>query len=159
MPNVLNDATILELRPILASLLDPVRLLFFTQKNACPTARDLVDFASEIHLMSRRTEFKADGARSFDLAAEGVFLEIGLTPNSKPLQGLLDFDEFGQIPVTRDQSTKAPGLFAAGDIIGVKEKQISIAVGQGAQAGISVYQYLRENKLTKSKSAVKVKIA
>jgi NADH-dependent peroxiredoxin subunit F len=155
--------------------------------------RDLVNFASEIHLISRKTEFKADaplieevknsktvvihapmevraflgkeqlkgiriqsvdGAHSTDLQVDGVFLEIGLKPNSKPLQGLLELDAFGQIPANRDQSTNVPGLFAAGDITDVKEKQISIAVGQGAQAGISAYQYLRENKLTKSKNAV-----
>jgi alkyl hydroperoxide reductase subunit F len=64
-------------------------------------------------------------------------------------------NEWGEVPINRDQSTTILGLFAAGDVTDVKEKQISIAVGQGALAALSAYRYLVENKLTKSKIGIK----
>jgi NADH-dependent peroxiredoxin subunit F len=162
--------------------------------SAFTSVRDLVNFASEVHLISRRTEFKADAplveavrnnknvvfhapfeVRAFngidkldtitlgttgkdettDLPIDGVFLEIGLAPNNGPLQGLLELDKYGQAQVGRDLSTGVPGLYAAGDITDVEEKQVSIAVGHGALAGISAYKYLMDNKLTKSKTTIK----
>jgi alkyl hydroperoxide reductase subunit F len=76
------------------------------------------------------------------LAVEGVFLEIGLIPNSGPIQDLIELNDSGEIPVNRDQSTSVAGLFAAGDVTDFEEKQISIAVGQGAVAALSSYKYL-----------------
>jgi alkyl hydroperoxide reductase subunit F len=96
-----------------------------------------------------------DGKERFDLNVEGVFLEIGLTPNTSSLNGLAQLNERGEIPVNRDQSTSLQGLFAAGDATDVQEKQISIAVGQGTQAALSAHKYLVENGLTQSKIAPK----
>jgi alkyl hydroperoxide reductase subunit F len=157
--------------------------------SALTSVRDLLSFASEIHLIHRRKDFTADasliqvlkaknvtvhapmvvraflgkekltgvrlesvdGKERFDLNVDGVFLEIGLTPNTSPLNGLAELNERGEIPVNKDQSTGVRGLFAAGDATDVREKQISIAVGQGTQAALSAYKYLIENMLTKSK--------
>jgi len=96
-----------------------------------------------------------DGKKRYDLQVDGVFLEIGLTPNSNPLRGLVELNEWGEVPINRDQSTSIQGLFAAGDVTDVREKQISIAVGHGALAALSAHRYLVENKLTKSKISVK----
>jgi len=49
-----------------------------------------------------------------------------------------------------DQSTAVEGLFAAGDVTDIEEKQVSIAVGQGALAALTAYKYLVENRLTKT---------
>lgn len=73
---------------------------------------------------------------------DGVFLEIGLIPNSGPVRDLVDLNEAGEIPVDRDQATSVDGLYAAGDVTEVEEKQISIAVGQGATAALAAYKYL-----------------
>ena len=78
-----------------------------------------------------------------------------MTPNSTPLRSLVELNEWGEVPINRDQSTTVPGLFAAGDVTDVREKQISIAVGQGALAALSAHRYLVENKLTKSKIGAK----
>ena len=96
-----------------------------------------------------------DGKDRLDLSVDGVFLEVGLTPNSDPLKGLIELNEWGEVPVDRDQSTRMKGLFAAGDVTDVREKQISIAVGQGALAALTAHRYLVENKLTKSKIGLK----
>jgi alkyl hydroperoxide reductase subunit F len=162
--------------------------------SAFTAARDLLNFASEINLIHRREEFKADaklirevrnasnvvfhapmlvrgflgkdrltgvrlesvdGKDRYDLKIDGVFLEIGLTPNSSALKNLIQLNEWGEVPINRDQSTTIQGLFAAGDVTDVREKQISIAVGQGALAALSAYRYLVENKLTNSRVSVK----
>ncbi|MDO8805285.1 MAG: FAD-dependent oxidoreductase [Elusimicrobiota bacterium] len=162
--------------------------------SAFTSARDLLGFASEIHLVHRRPDFRADaalvqevrsapnvtfhtpmevqeylgadrltglrlespdGKEKLDLAVDGVFLEIGLTPNSAPLKNFIQLNPVGEVPVDRAQNTAEKGLFAAGDVTDTEEKQISIAVGQGALAALSAYKYLADNKLTKSKVGLK----
>ena len=92
-----------------------------------------------------------DGKDRYDLNVDGVFLEIGLTPNSDRLKGLVELNEAGEVPVNKDQSTSVKGLFAAGDVTDVEEKQISIAVGQGASAALAAHKYLVQNGLAKTK--------
>lgn len=84
----------------------------------------------------------ADGTPRHDLAVEGVFLEIGLEPNSAPLAGLVTLNARGEVPVNRDQSTGVPGLFAAGDVTDEPDKQIVIAAGAGARAALAADRYL-----------------
>jgi alkyl hydroperoxide reductase subunit F len=97
----------------------------------------------------------ADGKKRFDLKVDGVFLEIGLSPNSGPLKGLVKLNQWGEVPVDRSQATSVFGLYAAGDVTDVKEKQISISVGDGAKAALSAHKYLVENKLVERKVAIK----
>lgn len=96
-----------------------------------------------------------DGKETEELAVDGVFLEIGLNPNSGPLKDLLPLTAFGEVAVDKSQATAARGLFAAGDVTDTEEKQISIAVGQGALAALSAYKYLADNGLTRSKAGRK----
>jgi alkyl hydroperoxide reductase subunit F len=149
--------------------------------SAFTAVRDLLQFASEIHLIHRRTEFGADdalvqearqaanvtfhtpmvvrrflghdhltgvrlesvdGTDWFDLTVDGVFLEIGLAPNTGPLQGLVGLNDRGEVPVNPDQSTAVAGLFAAGDVTDIDEKQIAIAVGHGALAALTAAKLL-----------------
>lgn len=80
------------------------------------------------------------GLRS--LTVDGIFVEIGLHPNSPLAEGLVAINDFGEIVVDCDTSTGVPGLFAAGDVTNVKDKQIVIAAGQGALAAMGVFEYL-----------------
>lgn len=77
-----------------------------------------------------------------DLAVDGVFLEIGLTADSAPVAELLPLNEHGEVPVSRDQSTALPGLFAAGDVTDERDQQIIIAAGAGAKAALAADRYL-----------------
>jgi len=77
-----------------------------------------------------------------DLAVDGVFLEIGLEPNSSALAVLVDLNAHGEIPVDRNQATSVPGLFAAGDVTDETDKQIIIAAGAGAKAALAADRYL-----------------
>jgi len=91
-----------------------------------------------------------DGRERLDLPVDGVFLEIGLSPNTEPVKSLLALTESGEIPVKRNNSTELEGFFAAGDATDTEEKQISTAVGDGARAALSAHQYLLDRKLTRS---------
>jgi NADH-dependent peroxiredoxin subunit F len=158
--------------------------------SAFTAARDLMSFASEIHIIHRRNEFTADssliddvaGSRKIfihknmvvrevlgnkrlmgvrlmspdgeewkDIPVDGVFLEIGLSPNTGPVKDLLNLNEKHEIPVDCRAATELQGFFAAGDVTDVPEKQIAIAVGEGAKAALSAHKYLLSKKLTGSR--------
>jgi alkyl hydroperoxide reductase subunit F len=72
----------------------------------------------------------------------GMFIEIGLIPNSDVVRDLVTLNESGEIVVGYDCSTSVPGIYAAGDVTTVPEKQIIVAAGEGAKAAIGAYKYL-----------------
>jgi alkyl hydroperoxide reductase subunit F len=77
------------------------------------------------------------------LDVTGVFVEIGLVPNSGPVKDLLELNKAGEIPVNCACETTLPGLFGAGDVTSVPEKQIVIAAGEGAKASLGAHRYLQ----------------
>lgn len=159
--------------------------------SAFTAARDLLNFASEIHLIHRRNTFRADselvkqvesaahvtihtnttvteilgdekltgvrlqaknGKKNEDLQVDGVFLEIGLLPNTLSVKDLVKLNENGEIETTRNNTTSVPGFFAAGDATDLPEKQIIIAAGEGAKAALTAYAYLLEKNLITQKA-------
>ncbi|MBU1853318.1 MAG: FAD-dependent oxidoreductase [Candidatus Omnitrophica bacterium] len=76
-----------------------------------------------------------------NIAVEGVFVEIGLTPNSG-FANEVDKNKSGEIKVNCHNETNVSGIFAAGDVTDVPEKQIIIAAGEGAKACLSAFKYL-----------------
>ena len=77
------------------------------------------------------------------LDVTGIFIEIGLIPNSDPVKDLLQLNRLGEVPVSSHCETTVPGLYAAGDVTDVPEKQIIIAAGEGAKAALQVHRYLQ----------------
>lgn len=76
------------------------------------------------------------------IALDGIFVEIGLIPNSSMVKDLVALNQDNEIIVGCDCSTSLPGVFGAGDVTNVPEKQIIVAAGEGAKAAISAYKYL-----------------
>ena len=76
------------------------------------------------------------------LALEGIFVQIGLLPNSEWLKGTVDLSPRGEIIVDARGETSVPGVFAAGDCTTVPYKQIIIAMGEGAKASLGAFDYL-----------------
>jgi alkyl hydroperoxide reductase subunit F len=76
------------------------------------------------------------------LPLEGVFVQIGLVPNTEFLKGTVDLSKFGEIEVDAKGHTNVPGVFAAGDCTTVPFKQIVIAAGAGATAALSAFDHL-----------------
>jgi alkyl hydroperoxide reductase subunit F len=104
---------------------------------------------------AQTTEIAGDGARvnglvyrdrrtgaSARIDLEGVFVQIGLVPNTEWLEGTLELTQHGEIVVDARGATSVPGVFAAGDVTTVPFKQIVIAVGEGAKASLGAFDYL-----------------
>jgi len=83
--------------------------------------------------------------RKEKINAEGVFVEIGLVPNTD-FKSELKKNELGEIIVDCRNETSVPGAFAAGDVSSVKEKQIIIAAGEGAKAALGAFKYLAQRE-------------
>jgi alkyl hydroperoxide reductase subunit F len=79
---------------------------------------------------------------SRNVELEGVFVQIGLVPNSEWLKGTLELSRHGEIVVDARGQTSLPGVFAAGDVTTVPFKQIIIATGDGAKAALGAFDYL-----------------
>jgi alkyl hydroperoxide reductase subunit F len=104
---------------------------------------------------ARTTEVRGDGQKVTSLRYEqrqtgelrelevaGVFVQIGLLPNTDFLKGAIELTKFGEIIVDDHGRTSAPGVFAAGDVTTVPYKQIIIATGDGAKAALGAFDYL-----------------
>jgi len=75
-----------------------------------------------------------------EIAIDGVFVQIGLVPNSAIVKDVLDTNRFGEIVVDGHNRTSAAGVYAAGDVTTVPFKQIVIAMGEGAKAALSAFE-------------------
>ncbi len=108
-----------------------------------------------IHVKAQTTEITGDGERvdgldfidratgeQHHLALEGVFVQIGLVPNTEWLKGTLELSRHGEIVVDAKGATNLPGVYAAGDVTTVPFKQIVIAVGDGAKAALGAFDHL-----------------
>jgi len=78
-----------------------------------------------------------------ELEVSGIFIEIGLIPNSEPFKRMVRLNRLGEIEVNCANETSVPGLFAAGDVTNVPEKQIVVAAGEGAKATLQAHRYLQ----------------
>ncbi|MEX2333050.1 MAG: FAD-dependent oxidoreductase, partial [Pseudohongiella sp.] len=73
---------------------------------------------------------------------EGIFVQIGLLPNSEWLNGAVTTSKHGEIEIDAKGQTNIPGVFAAGDVTNVPYKQIIIAMGEGSRSSLSAFDYL-----------------
>jgi len=109
----------------------------------------------DVIVSAQTTEVQGDGQKVTGLAytdrtsgesrnvpLEGVFVQIGLLPNTEWLKGTVQLSPRGEIEVDARGETSAPGVFAAGDVTTVPYKQIVIAMGEGSKASLSAFDYL-----------------
>jgi alkyl hydroperoxide reductase subunit F len=87
-----------------------------------------------------------DSRKEEKLRADGLFVEIGLLPNSEPVKDLVEHNEYGEVVDCLSQ-TSVEGLYGAGDVTTVPHKQIVIAAGEGAKAALSAYDCLMRKSL------------
>uniref|UniRef100_UPI004048A2C5 alkyl hydroperoxide reductase subunit F n=1 Tax=Shewanella sp. TaxID=50422 RepID=UPI004048A2C5 len=116
---------------------------------------------------AQTTEVKGDGTRvsslvytdratgeSKEVILAGIFVQIGLVPNTEWLKGVVDMTPRGEIIVDERGQTSIPGVFAAGDVTNTPYKQIIIAMGSGATASLGAFDYLiRHSEETDTKAA------
>ena len=79
------------------------------------------------------------------LDVEGVFIQIGLVPNTDWVKDSLSLSKYGEIEINSHGETSLPGVFAAGDVTTVPYKQIIIAMGEGSKAALGAFDYLIRN--------------
>lgn len=79
------------------------------------------------------------------LPVQGIFVEIGLVPNSG-FAKIVDKNQFGEIKINCKTETSVPGIFAAGDVTDVPEKQIIIAAGEGSKAALAAFRYISRSR-------------
>ena len=109
----------------------------------------------DIHLNVQTTAIDGDGQRVSGLhykerdsgaeqqiALQGVFVQIGLVPNTEWLDGVVERNRMGEIVIDARGASSACGIFAAGDCSSVPYKQIVISAGEGAKAALSAFDYL-----------------
>ena len=109
----------------------------------------------DVIVSAQTTEVLGDGSKvtglvykdrrngeSHTLQLEGVFVQIGLLPNTEWLKGTIELSSRGEIVIDDRGATSAPGVFAAGDATTVPYKQIVIAMGAGSTAALSAFDYL-----------------
>ncbi len=120
-----------------------------------------------IHLSAKTTEILGDGSKVNGLTyedrvtgqlkqieLEGVFIQIGLVPNTEWLKGTVALSRYGEIEVDAKAYTNVPGIFAAGDCTTTPYKQIVIAAGEGSKAALSAFDYLIRLPSTKATETV-----
>lgn len=81
------------------------------------------------------------------IQCDGVFIEVGLIPNSAPVKNLVKLNEMGEVAVDCFGRTDILGFYAAGDVTSVPYKQIVISAGEGAKATLSAYDFLIEKSI------------
>ncbi|MBA1293156.1 alkyl hydroperoxide reductase subunit F [Pseudomonas lurida] len=142
----------------LAGIVSHVTLLEFDSKLRADAVlqRKLYSLPNvEVITSALTSEVKGDGQKVTGLAykdrdsgafktldLEGIFVQIGLLPNTDWLKGTVELTPRGEIIVDARGETSLPGVFAAGDVTTVPYKQIVIAVGEGAKASLSAFDHL-----------------
>jgi thioredoxin reductase (NADPH) len=82
--------------------------------------------------------------KKVEFETDGVFIFVGLKPNTEFLHGFIDLDEIGFIKAGEDLKTNIPGIFVSGDVRSGSTMQIASAVGEGATAALKIREYLEE---------------
>jgi alkyl hydroperoxide reductase subunit F len=84
----------------------------------------------------------------------GVFIQIGLVPNSQVVEALVETKSWGEIVVNEKCETSEPGIYACGDVTTVPYKQIVIAMGEGAKASLAAFEYLLTHEIETEDAAL-----
>ncbi|UTR12348.1 alkyl hydroperoxide reductase subunit F [Evansella sp. LMS18] len=154
LAGIVNHVTVLEFMPELKAdevLQERLNSLpnVTVIKNAQTKEITGDDKVNGISYMDRETE----EVHHIELA--GVFVQIGLVPNTDWLDGTLERNRFGEIVVDSHGATNVPGVFAAGDCTNSAYKQIIISMGSGATAALGAFDYLIRNTTPAESAATK----
>jgi len=93
------------------------------------------DFVTGIGLVGTNGETR-------QLAVEGVFIQYALLPSNELVRDLVELDHYGHICINHRCETSMPGIFAAGDVTNIQSEQVLVAIGEGAKAALSAWEYL-----------------
>lgn len=115
-------------------------------------ANPKIDFLWDSHLIEIGGKDKVESGvvqnkntlEKKEVSVDGVFMYVGILPNTEFAKGVIELDEAGFVVTDADLQTSAPGIFAAGDVRQNQLKQVSVAVGEGALAAMMAEKYLED---------------
>jgi alkyl hydroperoxide reductase subunit F len=151
LANIVEHVTVLEFS-------DTLRADEVLQRKACSMKNiDIIMQAQTTEVLGdgkqvtglQYTDRKTGESRTLELS--GIFVQIGLVPNSEFVKELVELNPRGEVIIDERGATSVPGLFAAGDVTTVPYKQIIIAMGEGSKAALSAFDYLMRLDTPKSK--------
>ena len=141
MSGIAKSVTLIEFMPELKAdqvLQDKLaeRENIIVHKNTATKEVKGTEFVEKIVYANRDTN------EDVEVKMDGLFIEIGLSANTSVVEGVVERNKIGEIIIDENNMTSEKGIFAAGDCTTVKHKQIVIAVGEGAKAALSAFNYL-----------------
>lgn len=141
LANIVGHVTLFEFAPELkADDILQKRLYSLSNVDVVLNAQTLevlgADKVNSMIYLDRKTNEKKT------ISLEGIFIQIGLLPNTDFVKNTVDLSKFGEIIIDGHGQSSLPGLFAAGDVTTVPYKQIIIALGEGAKASLGAFDYL-----------------
>ena len=141
MSGIAKSVTLIEFMPELKAdqvLQDKLaeRENITVHKNTATKEVKGTEFVEKIVYANRDTN------EDIEVKMDGLFIEIGLSANTSVVEGVVERNKIGEIIIDENNMTSEKGIFAAGDCTTVKHKQIVIAVGEGAKAALSAFNYL-----------------
>jgi alkyl hydroperoxide reductase subunit F len=150
-----SEVVLLEFMPELkadAVLLDKLRALGNVQVIVQAKTTGVVGDGEKVVALEYEDRRDASAQR---LALDGVFVQIGLSPNSGVVKGLVETTRHGEIVVDDKGRTSVPGIYAAGDVTTTPYKQIVIAIGEGAKVALSAFEDRMRGAVKPAGDAVK----
>ncbi|PIC85861.1 alkyl hydroperoxide reductase subunit F [Sporosarcina sp. P20a] len=146
LAGIVNHVTVLEFAPELKA--DAV---LQERLNSLPNAKVLTNVQTKeitgTDKVNGVTYTDRDSGEEHHIELNGIFIQIGLVPNTDWLGDSVERNRFGEIVVDKKGATNVPGVFAAGDCSDSPYKQIIISMGSGATASLSAFDYLVRSKV------------
>jgi alkyl hydroperoxide reductase subunit F len=142
LAGVVNHVTVIEFMPMLKADAVLVKKLHSLSNVTVRTNAQTIEITgADGKVSGLRYKDRATG-EEHRVPLAGVFVQIGLVPNTEWLRGTIELSKFGEVIVDAKGHTSVPGVFAAGDCTTVPFKQIVIAAGAGATAALSAFDHL-----------------
>ena len=142
LAGVVKHVTVLEFMPELKADAVLVKKLYSMANVTVHTNAQTTEITGAAGKVNGIVFKQRESGDARNVPLEGVFVQIGLVPNTEWLRGTVELSKFGEIVVDARGATNLPGVFAAGDCTTVPFKQIVIAAGEGSKAALSAFDYL-----------------
>lgn len=145
LAGIVRHVTVIEFMPELKADAVLVKKLNSLSNVTVHTHAQTMEIVGNAGVVSALRYKNRSTNEEHEVPLQGVFVQIGLVPNTEWLKGTLELSRFGEIVVDAKGHTNVAGVFAAGDCTTVPYKQIVIAAGDGAKAALSAFDYLIRN--------------